>query len=635
MTREGFDELIRRLEGVSRRSPGLYRARLVALVALAYAYLILALLGSLVLCAAMIGLVIAAPAAIKLAIIGIFAFGGIFVAVLRGLWVKLEPPKGEIVTRSQAPMLFKLLDEVREALDCKPFHEVAIVGEVNAGVVQIPRLGILGWHRNHLVLGLPLMQMLAPEEFKAVLAHEFAHSSRGHGRFGNWLYRVRRTWEQVFREMAKQRSRLGFVLFRFVNWYWPVFNGHAFVLARANEYEADACSVRLAGAAASARALTRMRVNCAMLAEKFWPETFARANELAEPPANVLTELDRALKRGPGPEDSARWLRQAFLIETNNADTHPCLKDRLRAMGQLPAEIEAGRFPETPPAAPPQSAADYYLGEHAVTVARKMSDDWREKVVTSWKDRHAKAQKIASELAVESPAGAPPTVAEAWQKASKIVDLRGDAVAVAALQTVLELEPKHAAAHFILGRHYLQADDARGVKHMESAICFDPSLTQAGCNLLFAHFNRTGQRDKLRPLENRFDEFQKRTAIAQQERARLTAADIFLPHGLTAAQAEELKKALAEEPDIRRAAVARKKVLHFPESACFGVAIEIGTSWWKPRSSSANRQLVQRLVKKIKLPGYFIVFVAEKNLKKVGKKVFAAPGCVVYERAGR
>ncbi len=40
--------------------------------------------------------------------------GGIFVAVLRGLWVKLEPPKGQVLAREQAPKLFALLDELRK-----------------------------------------------------------------------------------------------------------------------------------------------------------------------------------------------------------------------------------------------------------------------------------------------------------------------------------------------------------------------------------------------------------------------------------------------------------------------------------------------------------------------------------------
>ena len=634
MTREAFEALIGRLEQVSRKSPRLYLARLAGLVALAYAYLVLVLFGSLALCLAMVAVVIYAPITIKFAIIGLVAFGGIFQAVLRGLWVKLEPPQGQPVTREQAPRLFGLLDELRAALNCHPFHQVLIIGDMNAGVVQIPRLGIFGWHRNYLVIGLPLMQSLAPDEFKAVLAHEFAHSSRGHGRFGNWLYRVRRTWAQIFEQMAKRRTRFGGVLFKFLNWFWPVFNGHVFVLARANEYEADACSVRLAGADAAASALIRTRLVGAWLGEKFWPEIFHRARQEKEPPSDALQALAQALKGGPAAADAARWLRQSFLIETNNADTHPSLKDRLRAIGRLPAEMEQGKFPEPPPPHPPPSAAEVYLGSQTEGITRQMSGEWRKFIMPQWKVRHEHAQKLAAELAeLEKPLAASLTVAQVWEKAGKIAELHGDGAAVAALEQVVAQEPKHAAANFILGRHYLQSDDSRGIEFIETAITTDPTLTQNGCNLLYGYFTRTGQRDRLRPLENRVDEFQKLAALAQRERARITAADTFLGHELTGPQIADLRKIFSSEPDISAAAVARKQMAHFPQSPCFAVGLQLQGVWWKPRSSRMNRQLVQRVFEQVRLPGHFLVFVKEKNLKALGVKVFAVPGAVIHRRA--
>ena len=133
MTREAFDVLIQRLEEVARKNPRLYNARIIGLVALAYAYLLLVLVGSLALCAAMVALVIYVPATFKLALVGVIASGGIFLAVLRGLWVKLEPPKGQPVTRTQAPKLFSLLDELRAALQCGSFHHVLLINDFNAG----------------------------------------------------------------------------------------------------------------------------------------------------------------------------------------------------------------------------------------------------------------------------------------------------------------------------------------------------------------------------------------------------------------------------------------------------------------------------------------------------------------------
>ena len=627
MTREEFDTLIRRCEKVSQESPRLYVARAVGLVVLAYGYLLLVLFGSLALCGLMVGLVIVAPATIKLALFGLIVFGGIFLAVLQGLWVRLQPPLGRPVTRDQAPQLFTLLDELRTALECEPFHHVLIVNDLNAAVVQIPRLGIFGWHRNYLLLGLPLMECLSPEEFRAVLAHEFAHSSRGHGRFGNWLYRVRRTWEQVIEQMVRRRTRWSGVLTKFLDWFWPRFNGHAFVLARANEYVADACAVRLAGAEVAARALLRVQLDAALLSEKFWPGVYDRAKASELPPAQMMFELQQALRQGPAEEDASRWLRHAFLLQTSNADTHPSLKDRLQAMGRPPSEVNA-------PARPLPirvSAAEHFLGEQAPAVAQQLSDEWHAAVKPQWQARHAQARKLAEELTTLAMSDAPPGVPKLWEQALKLVNLHGDEAAVAVLEQVVALEAKHAGANFILGRMRLQKDDPQGVDFIETALRTDPLLTQSGCELLYAHFNRTGQRDRLRPLEHRADQFREQSTLAQQERNHISVADTFVPHQLEPTPLAELRKLLATEPDIRSAAVASKWLKYFPANPCFVVALKIGVPWWKPRRQKTNQALVQRLAKAISLPGNFTVFVSGGKLRALGTKIYAVPGAIIYE----
>ena len=89
----------------------------------------------------------------------------------------------------------------------------------------------------------------SPEEVRAILAHEFAHLSRAHGRFSHWIYRLRRSWEHVFQQFSRPRAQgevsLRPIVVKCVDYFWPRFNAHAFVLSRANEYEADALAARL------------------------------------------------------------------------------------------------------------------------------------------------------------------------------------------------------------------------------------------------------------------------------------------------------------------------------------------------------------------------------------------------------
>ena len=212
------------------------------------------------------------------------------------------------------------------------------------------------------------------------------------------------------------------------------------------------------------------------------------------------------------------------------------------------------------------------------------------------------------------------------------MELNGDAAAVPTLEQIIVLDPKHAAANFVLGRHHLHTDDPRGIEFIETAIASDPALTRDGCNLLYGHFNRTGQRDKLRPLENRVDEFQKVALAAQQERTRITDADIFIPHELTPDQIDGLREAFITEPEIASAAGAQKQVTHFPNNKCFIVSLQLKTSWYAVRGSHANLAIAQNIAKLVKLPGYTLVIINEKNRKSLGDKICEVPNAIIYQR---
>ena len=91
----------------------------------------------------------------------------------------------------------RLLGALQVRLKSAPIHQVLITPYFNAGVTQVPRLGILGWHRNYLLIGVPLIKTLTAEQFKSVLAHEIGHLSRGHARAANWIYRLRIIWARL------------------------------------------------------------------------------------------------------------------------------------------------------------------------------------------------------------------------------------------------------------------------------------------------------------------------------------------------------------------------------------------------------------------------------------------------------
>ncbi|MGW2826233.1 M48 family metallopeptidase [Streptomyces sp. NPDC001443] len=81
--------------------------------------------------------------------------------------------------RADAPELFALVDEVAQAVGTRSVHAIAVDGSVNASVTTY---GVRG--RRLLVLGMPLWEVLTPEERIALLGHELAHYANGDTRNG-------------------------------------------------------------------------------------------------------------------------------------------------------------------------------------------------------------------------------------------------------------------------------------------------------------------------------------------------------------------------------------------------------------------------------------------------------------------
>src|SRR5262249_12562420 len=113
---------------------------------------------------------------------------------------KFEPP-GPLLDRSAQPRLFAEIEQIAAALDESLPSEVYLIPDVNAYVGDRGGLMGIGSHRI-MGLGLPLLSLLTVSEFRAVLAHEFAHYYGGDTRLGPWVYKTRRAMIRTIENLA-------------------------------------------------------------------------------------------------------------------------------------------------------------------------------------------------------------------------------------------------------------------------------------------------------------------------------------------------------------------------------------------------------------------------------------------------
>jgi Zn-dependent protease with chaperone function len=636
MTHEEFDILVRNVEQGIGRDPVALKRRVTFLALSGYA----GLLGwltviVLIACGFFAAMFWVDPQGkIACGLLGtIVLFGGGW-AALRPLLVRLEPPEGRELKRAEAPRLFEVLDDLRARLRSASFHRVLLVPDCNAGVVQIPRLGVLGWSKNDLLVGLTLLDGLSADEMRAVLAHEFAHLSREHGRFSRWLYRLRRSWAAVFKQLSRPQIRgqvsLRPMLVKYVDWFWPRFNAHAFVLSRANEYEADAQAARLTGRDNMASALVRLKLVAHHLEEKLWPDLWQTANERAEPPDDVFEQLHASLHRGVPAEEGARWLDDAFRTTTTNDDTHPCLTERLRALGieqsEAPANITGAAWP---------SAAETWLGNALGMLRQDVQRFWRKKTETHWRERHARAQSLTHRLSALEQAR-PEAAADAdslWDKALVLLDLRGNESEVEPLlRQILALRPDHAPAHFQLGRILLEDGRAEGETHLEQAVAVEETFMPQVCSQFHEYYRRMGRADKIREVAARMDRYEKAVAASRAERTEVSAKDVFIPHTLTAPELESLAKVFEAEPELVRARLAQKQMQHFPKQRFFVLCAYRRQPWHRLPNRDHDLALVRRLTQRVQLPGRFLVFAPSGSFRSLAGKVQSVSNSGIWRR---
>jgi Zn-dependent protease with chaperone function len=608
-----FEALVARMAQLERSSPHMYRWRVYALAMLGFAALLLLVLTLLVLLGFAVEIAIHSPAAIKLVLV----IGALLLVVLRAMWVRLQPPEGEPIARHEAPELFALLDRLRGRLNTPPVYRVVVTSEFNAAVTQIPRLGVFGWHRSYLLLGLPLMRCLSADQLEAVLAHELGHLSRGHARIGNWIYRLRLAWYRLDQALEKKPQWGSGAIRSFLHWYAPYFNACSYPLARSNEFQADATAAQLTSPQAAAQALTNTNVLAVYLHERYWPWVHSAARDVPQPAFGPFSGFNAPNATELGTADAERWLAAALAQPTTCIDTHPCLKERLQALG---AEAQLAL-----PA--PGAAADRLLGERGASLANVFDARWREQVQPSWKQCYEQTQKKRArltELRAQAASG-PLATSDGIERAGLEEEVgEGPACALALRRDLVAKDADSAHALFVLARQLLRQGDESGVGLMESVIQKQPDAIVAGSELLRDYWWRRGDGEQARRWHECAVERSGLLQNAKREREQLRVGDSWLEHGLDASALGALIERLKLIRGLRCAYLVRKRVMHLPDRPLYVLAFS-ATTFGFTRASRAQ-EVMDELRKSVEFPGETLILnLGVGNNQHFGREFRALP----------
>jgi Zn-dependent protease with chaperone function len=615
-TQSQFETWARQAEALAIAQPGRYKFGIVLYTLLGYAFIlsILALLFGLT------GLIVGSAFLSTALFIILLKKKLIFVLIpaiwilLKAMWVRFEPITGYKLNLRDYPVLDREIRELRAKLKALKVHQVILTPEFNAAMAQTPRLGIFGWHKNTLILGLELLLTLSPEQARAVLAHEFGHLSGNHSRFKGWIYRVRSTWDRVAQAYAGMDSMGARLMFKFFNWYAPRFSAYTFALARMNEYEADAVAAQITSPQIVTEALVNTYVTSGYADKDYWAQYFKKADRMPQPDHAPWAGLAQFINehRLSG-ESYVERLEEQLTRATNYYDTHPALKDRVAALKVSPQ----------PPAAVQQTAAVLWLGARLPQVIADFDNEWLNAQNENWRKRYDYVVDSRQKLAALAPREVQDlSDDELWTKATLSEEFIDEEVAMPLYRAMQARHPQNSNIAFAIGRLLINRKDDAGLEQMKAAL-MSPQLALEACQYAYRFLESNNRMEEARWWQQQYDEQNQIIAESQQERAQLNPGEPLEKAGLPAATIIAIADALKGAKNVKRVWLARKKLEHYPQFPALAFVVQI-----KGFVMNADKRAME-IVQALSLEHNFFAVARGGDFKKLAKQIIKAGDQIV------
>ncbi|MDF1504519.1 M48 family metalloprotease [Roseisolibacter sp. H3M3-2] len=518
-------------------------------------------------------------------------------ASVRVFFFRLPEPRGVALARDDAPALHALADDVARALGVPRAERLVVSPSFNASLA----------HRRTLVVGLPVLAALSVDELRSVVAHELAHLGHHHGRLAAWVYRTRRTWLRLMAAVHERGAMPIFVRWPFAH-YVPRLDALSAHTARAQELLADRVAASLVGARTTADTLVLMDLGGRIVGDRFWPAVHDAVETDPEPPHPFARMTAEGARPAPG-GDTEALLRELLEEETEDDDSHPCLTERLRAVGE-PARL---------PPAVPATAGEALLGAAFAELAARLDAEWRDAQREAWTARHGRLRDAHARLATLEADSAPGADA-LFARAELLATLRGSDAARPFYLAALEADPAHARAAFALGELLLEDGDDAGAALLERAAEGPPNVAEEACELLADLYEERGQESAAARWRTRGDQARGLARARARERDAVSALDRFVPHEVEGPALDAVRAAVASEPDVREAFLAARLLFH---SEGRPLVLAVGAS------GSSGDVLCDRVRRAVALPAGAAVVVLGREPRALRDALAAVPGAAL------
>lgn len=335
------------------------------------------------------------------------------------LRLRQTPSTGIPLEREQAPELFKLVDSIGKHFGHRKILQVRLSDDFQVDIRKSPVLGFPLWFSHTLIIGLPLLQTVAPKHFRCELARRIAqHARRGH-HITHRIFLARRLWN-TYLGILNSQPRFGDQLLRwFFQLYTPLFDALSLPATRWNELAADSVILDFINDNDVFETIKVTTINSLFLTTHYWPKVRKMALNGGEMRLEPFAKLERLVRPTLQNIDGRKWLEDLRDAGLDPESPLPDFRQRMHNIGHT-------KIRDIPHLT--ATAAGLYLKDSHDVVVPAVDALWQTTTLPAWRaDYEARRENIDTIRALsEMSHHGRLSLREIWRYARLAKDLKGN-----------------------------------------------------------------------------------------------------------------------------------------------------------------------------------------------------------------
>ncbi|MCK4587090.1 MAG: hypothetical protein KAU29_07095 [Gammaproteobacteria bacterium] len=311
------------------------------------------------------------------AVIGVISFIAILCmyASVRTVQLKFSHVKGLKLSKEMTPDLFDVITEVRSHFKRPSIKNIVITEKFECRIESVPRLGIPLASFNTLVIGLPMMQTLSPEEFRYELSRCIGQHSKTIPSLTLFVYKSHNLWSMYNESLSKYKKFGTSPLRWFFKTYSRLFEIIAAPAIRMEELEADLFALEYINEDEVFEALKSEAISRALLKTHYWPNIRSMVMKHPNIAIKPFANLENAVRTEALQNNRKKWLGEAYLTGQFPGDLMPSFRQRMEYIGH-------SKMRSIPVLG--MNSAEKYLGDTRKNIIPIIDKLWRSTTLSHW-----------------------------------------------------------------------------------------------------------------------------------------------------------------------------------------------------------------------------------------------------------